>query len=155
MELFEIAKKMELEGKALYEDQAKKTKDEGIKTILLMLAEQEQEHYKIFDALQKKQPIKIKKESFKGITDFFKGLRDDLPTDQIEFYEKILKIEKDSQEFYIELAKKQEDVCSKEIIERIAREEHKHWIIIKNMIDYIKRPDQWVEDPEFHHLEEY
>jgi rubrerythrin len=153
-DLFEIAKKMELEGKQLYEEQAKKTSDEGLKNILLMLSEQEQEHYKIFDALQKKQPIKIKKESFKGITDFFKEVREDLPKDQIEFYKKILDVEKKSQEFYQEIAKKQEGE-NKEIINKIANEEHKHWIIIKNIIDYIKRPEQWVEDAEFHHLDDY
>lgn len=40
-DLFEIAKKMELEGQQLYESQAKKTTAKGIKNILLMLADQE------------------------------------------------------------------------------------------------------------------
>ncbi|MCC7574300.1 hypothetical protein KO361_01810 [Candidatus Woesearchaeota archaeon] len=155
MELFEIAKKMELEGKQLYEEQAKKTEDTGLKNILMMLAHQEQEHYNIFDALQKKQPIKIKKESFEGIIDFFKEVREKLPKDQVDFYKKILDVEKKSQEFYEELSKNQEEQEAKEIILRIAKEEHKHWIIIKNIIDYIKKPDQWVEDPEFHHLEDF
>lgn len=154
-DLFEIAKSMELEGQQLYESQAKKTSAEGIKNILLMLSEQEKDHYKIFDALQKKQPVKIKKESYKGITDIFKEVKNDLPTDQLEFYETILGVEKKSQEFYEELAKKQDSPEIKEILERIAHEEHKHWVIIKNLIDYIKRPEQWVEDPEFHHLEDY
>ena len=144
MELFEIAKKMELEGKQLYEEQAKKTEDTGLKNILMMLAHQEQEHYNIFDALQKKQPIKIKKESFEGIIDFFKEVREKLPKDQVDFYKKILDVEKKSQEFYEELSKNQEEQEAKEIILRIAKEEHKHWIIIKNIIDYIKKPDQWV-----------
>jgi rubrerythrin len=155
MELFEIAKNMELEGKQLYEHQAKNTEDEGLKNILLMLANQEQEHYKIFDALHKNQPIKLKRESFKGITDFFKEVREDLPKDQVELYTKILDVEKKSQEFYKDLAKNQEAQQIKEIILRIAEEEHKHWIIIKNIIEYIKKPDQWVEDPEFHQLEDY
>lgn len=154
-DLFEMAKTMELEGQQLYESQAKKTNAEGIKNILLMLAEQEKDHYKIFDALQKNQPVKIKKESYKGITNVFKEVKDNLPTDQLEFYEKILGVEKKSQEFYEDLAKKQDSQEIKEILERIAHEEHKHWVIIKNLIDYIKRPEQWVEDPEFHHLEDY
>lgn len=154
MDVFEIAKEMELEGKKLYEEQAKKAEDEAIKKILIMLANQEQDHYDIFNALQKNQPVKIKKESFKGIKDVFSDLRKDLPQDQIAFYNKILDIEKKSQQFYEEISQQQEPEA-KEIIQRIANEEHKHWIIIKNLIDYIKRPDQWVEDPEFYHLEDY
>lgn len=155
MELFDVAKQMELEGKQLYEEQAKNTAEEGLKNILLMLARQEQEHYEIFDALQKKMPVKIKKESFKGISKVFSNLKKDLPKDHVEFYKKILEIEKKSQEFYEEIAKKQEKQEDKEIILRVANEEHKHWVIIKNIIDYIKRPDQWVEDPEFTQLEDY
>lgn len=155
MEMFEIAKKMELDGKQLYESQAKVTSDEGLKKVLLMLANQEQEHFNIFDALQKKQPLVLKKESFKGITDVFRDLRKDLPKDHVEFYKKVLDIEKRSQEFYEDIASKQDSVEAKEVILRIAKEEHKHWVIIKNIIDYIKRPDQWVEDAEFHHLEDY
>ncbi len=155
MDVLEIAKNMELEGKELYETQMKKTNDEGLKKILKMLAEQEQEHYNIFNALQKQNPLKIKKESFKEVKGVFKELRKDIPQDHIEFYKKVLEIEKKSQQLYEEIAEKQEDLEKKEIIERIAKEEHKHWIIIKNIIDYIKRPEQWVEDPEFHHLDDY
>ncbi len=154
-DIFEIAKNMEKEGWELYEEQVKKTTDEGIKNILHMLAQQEKEHYNIFDALQKKHSIKLKQGSFKGITDFFKEAREDLPKDQLDVYKKILSVEKKSQEFYEEIAQKQDNPQTKEIIQRIAHEEHKHWIIIKNMIDYIKRPEQWVEDAEFHHLEDY
>lgn len=155
MEVFEMAKGIELEGKQLYEEQAKKTSDEGLKNILLMLARQEQEHHDIFDALQKSRPIKIKKESFKEIPKIFSELKKDLPKDQIEFYNKVLDVEKKSEKFYEEIAQKQENQENKEIILRISREEHKHWIIIKNIIEYIKRPDQWVEDPEFNHLDDY
>jgi len=155
IDFFEMAKNMELEGKQIYQEQSLKTTDEGLKNILLMLANQEQEHFKIFDTLQKKQPIKIRKTSFVEIKNLFKELKKDLPKDQIEFYKKVLDVEKNSQNFYEEIAKKQKEPEIKEIILRIANEEHKHWIIIKNIIDYIKRPEQWVEDPEFHHLEDY
>lgn len=155
MELFEIAKAMELEGKHLYEQQAKKTQQPGLKNILLLLAQQEQDHYNIFDALQKQKPIKLKQESFKGIKDFFKELRENIPQDDLIIYNKVLEIEKETQKFYEELAEKQTDEEAKEIIQKIAKEEHKHWVIIKNLIDYIKKPDQWVEDPEFNHLEDY
>lgn len=155
MELFEIAKAMELEGKQLYEEQAKKTQEPGLKKILLLLAQQEQDHYDIFDALQKQNSIKLKQDSFKGIKDFFREIRETLPQEDLEIYNKVLQIEKETQKFYEELAEKQTDEEAKEIIQKIAKEEHKHWVIIKNIIDYIKRPDQWVEDPEFNHLEDY
>lgn len=155
MDIYEVAKGLELEGKELYEAQAKKTDDEGLKNILLMLAQQEQEHFNIFDSLQKKRPLKIKRESFKGISEVFKDLRKDLPKDQVDFYKKVLDIEKKSEAFYEKIALEQESEEAKEVILRIAKEEHKHWVIVKNIIDYIKRPDQWVEDAEFHHLEDY
>ena len=122
MDVFSVAKEMELEGKTLYESQAKNTGDEGLRNILLMLAKQEEEHFNFFDSLQKGGPLKIKKESFKGVVDVFRGLRKDLPKDQISFYEKVLEIEEKSEAFYKEIALGQESDEVREAILRIARE---------------------------------
>ena len=154
MDLYEVAKKMELEGKSLYEEQLNKTSDPGLKNILGMLAKQEQEHYNVFDALQKNEKVIINHNDFKGVKDLFKSVRE-TTNDQEEFYKKVLEVERASEEFYKEIAEKQGEQKTKETILRIAREEHKHGIIIKNILEHIRKPHQWVEDSEFNHLEDY
>jgi hypothetical protein len=37
----------------------------------------------------------------------------------------------------------------------VAGEEHKHYLLLERIIDFVSRPEQWLEDAEFYHLEDY
>jgi len=41
------------------------------------------------------------------------------------------------------------------LIHRIAKEEKRHAVVLENIIEMILRPEQWVENAEFNHMEEY
>jgi rubrerythrin len=43
----------------------------------------------------------------------------------------------------------------KEIFQRLADEEKKHYFLLENIIEFVSRPETWLENAEFYHLEEY
>jgi rubrerythrin len=158
MDVFEFAKKMELDGKKRYEEQHAKEANQGIKEILLMLIDQEQHHYEALDSLEKSGKYKnYKQASFKNVKNLFEEMKDELDKvsrDNVKFYALILDIEKKSEAFYLLHAKDYEGDANKVLL-ALAKEEHNHVIIIENIIEFINKPNTWVEDAEFNHLGEY
>jgi hypothetical protein len=37
----------------------------------------------------------------------------------------------------------------------LADEEKKHMILMENLIEFVSRPDTWLENAEWYHLDEY
>ena len=64
-------------------------------------------------------------------------------------------IEKESREFYLQKADEVQDHCQKGIFRKLAEEENKHYFLLDNIIEFVSRPEQWLENAEFHHLEDY
>lgn len=158
MDIFEYAKQMEIDGKKLYEAEIQKTQNPGLQKILKMLISQEEEHWRMFDAMQKGTAVEPHKASFKGMKNIFQEMQDsgtELPGEQLDLYRKILEIEEKSEKFYREAAEKEQDAERKEQILGVAQEEHNHYVIIHNIIEMVNRPNSWVDDAEFNHLEEY
>lgn len=158
MDIFETAKQMEQDGIKRYEEELTKTQDEGLKSILQMLIEQEKKHYNLFDSMQKKSSVEFKKDEFKNVKNVFQQMKekgDTLPKDHVEFYKKAMEIEKESEKMYKQLAEQQDDEGSTKVILSIADEEHKHAVLIQNIIDILENADAWVEDAEFNHMTEY
>ena len=157
MDVFEHAMKMEIQGKKMYEDLLEKTKDEPIKTLLRMLINQEDQHFKTFEYMKNSNTIEnLEKANFSGIKTIFEKMKDEeFPKDQLDFYDKILKVESDTEEYYRDIAQTQTDEKIKNAILQIASEEHSHYIIINNIIMMINAPNSWVESAEFNHLEDY
>lgn len=164
MNVFEFAMQMETDGKAYYEENAARVDDPGLKKILMELAEDEQKHYNLFKALRDGtdasyeaagetkiltsvknvfQTMKDKKKSF-AFADEAKGI-----------WAEAQLVEKKSEEFYREKAKEIDDDNQKNILNKIADEEHKHWVTLENVIQFLKRPQQWLEDAEWNHIEDY
>jgi rubrerythrin len=158
MNIFEFAKKMEMDGKHRYESQYNLETNQGIREILKLLISQEQEHYNALDSLEKSGKYSnYKKASFEGVKTIFEEMKDELDKiskDNVKFYRTILEIEKKSEAFYTKHSEEQEGQV-KEILLKLAAEEHNHVIIIDNIIDFINKPNTWVEDAEFNHMEHY
>jgi rubrerythrin len=73
---------------------------------------------------------------------------------QTKLYRKAREIEKQSRDFYLEKANEVKE-SQKEIFLKLADEEKKHYFLIDNIIDFVSRPETWLENAEFYHLEEY
>lgn len=65
------------------------------------------------------------------------------------------KIEKQSEDFYREKSEVCSNETEKKIFLRLASEERRHFILIGNLLEFILRPETWVESPEFNNRDEY
>ncbi|MBN2289397.1 MAG: rubrerythrin, partial [Candidatus Glassbacteria bacterium] len=64
-------------------------------------------------------------------------------------------LEKKSEDFYQEKSSEVDDPAHKEVLLKLADEERKHYWILENIIEFVSRPDAWLENAEFHKLERY
>ena len=79
----------------------------------------------------------------------------DFDLKQTELYKKAQDIEKKSYEFYTEKANEVTEEYQKEVFLKLADEEKKHYFLLENIIEFVSRPETWLENAEFYHLEEY
>ena len=54
-----------------------------------------------------------------------------------------------------QMAEELTDNNQKAIFNRIADEEHKHWVTMENVIQFLDKPGNWLEDAEWNNLEDY
>jgi len=163
MNIFDYAMKMEEDGRAFYLEHAEKTNIPELKKILVELAEDELKHYNIFKALRDEQPVEYKESEKTTILSTVKNVFEKLKTEKKKssfgdgtksIWEEAREVEKKAEEFYRGKAEEVGDETQKQILNRIADEEHRHWITMENVIQFLDRPQQWLEDAEWSSLEE-
>ncbi|PKK83622.1 MAG: hypothetical protein CVT49_07655 [candidate division Zixibacteria bacterium HGW-Zixibacteria-1] len=166
MNVFEFAMKMEQDGKAYYEKMAQNAGNASIKKILLDLANDELKHYNIFK--------KFSEGDFSGVAELkttgtkvletaqnvfqqiaTSGKKFEFTSDIRSAWEEAQKVEKKSEDFYRIKAEEETNNDVKKTLKVIADEEHKHWALIEHVLQFIDRPKQWLEDAEWHHLDQY
>ncbi len=160
MNIYEYAMQMEKDGENYYRQLAEQTTNKGLKTILEMLADEEVIHYNVIENLKASQPTLAETTLLTDAKNLFAQMRDsneniDSDLGQIELYKKAQDIEKKSQDFYQKKADEVKKEYQKGILLRLANEEKKHYFLLENIIEFVSRPEQWLEDAEFNHLEEY
>ncbi len=165
-DIFEYAMKMEEDGRDYYEEMASKTRIPALKKILNGLADDEKRHYNIFKSLKDQHSEKVSdlsKESTQIVTtakNVFEEIKDqdievDPNTDAIEVWKHAQDVEKKSEDFYREKAHEVSDSDAKNLLLKIADEEHKHWALIESVMRFLNRPKTWLEDAEWSNLEDY
>jgi len=158
MNVFEYAKKMELNGINFYLDELDRATCPGFKKILQTLIDEEEKHYVFFDILQQKlEPGKLLTFPLDEVKNVFQQMRKnkegfDFSVEQIEAYRKALEIEKRSENFYRNEAAKIENKDIKLLFLTVAAEEQKHVILMDGVVEYINRPNEWVEHAMFSQL---
>lgn len=161
MDIYEYAMQMERDGENLYREMAQNTESPGIRTILIMLADAEVLHFNTFMKMKKHQKVEVPETTIlDDVKNIFVRIREGndpfkLNSSQIELYKKAQDIEKKSEEFYLKEAREVDDDAQKRAFKKIAREEKKHFFILENIISFVSRPEQWNENAEWYHLEEY
>jgi rubrerythrin len=154
MDYFEFSIQMEKDAEALYRKMADNAPVEGIKKVLLMLAEDEVRHRVAIEQLQKKMAVGPAQGSALEIKTVFDELKKDtsitnITMDAAEDYEKAVEIEQRGLDFYKEKFEGAEDPESKKLFEVLMRQESYHLHTTKNLLDMVRRPDWWVENAEF------
>ncbi|MHC4126322.1 MAG: ferritin-like domain-containing protein [Planctomycetota bacterium] len=161
MDIFEFAMQKEKLSEQHYRELAGKTDKAGLKNIFIMLADEESKHYEAIRQMKTKTPEQITDTDVlsesKDIFEHMSGQKDnyDYNAKQLSIYEQARQHEKNSMDFYLEKAGQVEDPRQKEIFKKLAAEEKKHYFLLDNIIDFLSRPEQWLENAEFCHLEEY
>ncbi len=160
MNIFEFAMEKEKYSEDYYRRLAKRTNNKGLETIFNMLADEEAKHYKIVsDMKEDVAPDLADTTVLSDAKNVFTKMRKSaqkfsFDISQTELYKKAQDIEKQSQNFYLEKAKEAEET-QKEIFLSLAEEEKKHYFLLENIIDFVSRPQTWLENAEWHHLDEY
>jgi rubrerythrin len=160
MNIFEYAMQMEKDGEDYYRQLAQQTTNKGLKAILTMLADEELRHYNILEKMKTADAEIAETTILADAKNVFAQIKESgepcsVDLGQIDLYRKAQDIEKKSRDFYREKANEATEEHHKEIFLRLAHEEEKHYFLLDNIIEFVSRPETWLENAEFCHLEEY
>jgi len=163
MNIYDFAIDFEIENREFYEKCAADTSHEDLKKVFLELAEEEKKHENIVRQLKDNKEVDEveagilpkAKEAFQKISETMPTGESLLPEEQVDVYKKAVNLETKSYEFYTEKAEESDSELVKKTFNRLAEEEKKHERIIDNIIEMVDRPNTWLEDAEWHHLEDY
>jgi rubrerythrin len=160
MDVFEFAMQLEKESQDFYRKSADVAKITGLKTIFNILASEEAKHYKIVKEMQsgtsqKFPDTNILSDAKAVFEQMSKSDQFDAGIDQLEVYKKAQAIEKKSRDFYLEKADEIGNPAQEGLFRRLAEEEKKHNFLLQNIMDFLSRPQTWLENAEWNHLEEY
>lgn len=161
MDVFEYAKKMEKDGEEFYRELAENNKsNKGMQNIMNLLADEEVKHYEIVEKMQTRSVEMPESKILDDTKNVFIKMKEnnetlDFDESQTDLYRQAQKIEKESEEFYRKMEKETENNLHKEIFAKLAEEEKKHFFILDNIIEFVSRPQTWLEDAEWNHLEKY
>ena len=161
MNIYEFAMQKEAMSENYYRALADKCGSPGLKTILRMLADEERKHYNMVMLMEKNgKPGEAESTLLADARIVFvamKTQRDNLSSsfDQIDLYREAQLFEKESEDYYREKAAEVKDNFQKKLFTKMAEQERKHYTLLENIIILLSRPEQWLEDAEWTHLEEY
>ena len=158
--IFEYAMQMEKDGEDYYRQLAQKTGNNGLRTILTMLADEEVKHYNTLEKIKTQKTQIAESEILTDAKNVFVQIKEsdesfNFDIKQTELYQKAQDIEKKSRDFYKEKASEVTEEFQKELFLKLAIEEQKHYVLLDNIIEFVSRPEQWLENAEFFHLEDY
>ena len=165
MDIYQFALQMEEDGENYYRLLAKESTVPGLGRVFTMLADEEVKHYKTIENLSRtgktSPPVETKiLENVKNIFVSMKEIKEELHIDTTKVadeYRKACTLEKMSRTFYLEKADLVEGEQARQVFLRLAKEEANHLQIMENIVEFVTRPEpgHWLENAEWHHLEEY
>lgn len=160
MNVYDFAMKMELDGKAYYEQLSAETPLTALQGVFRNMAADEQKHYEMVRNLKAGNVVEMAdstvleeaKNLFEGagVGEAVGGLKSAL-----DGYTYARRIEADSIRFYEEMAAKESNPDTLRLIMKIIEEEKKHYNIMDNLYDYILAPQNYLAWAEFSNLKEY
>lgn len=160
MDILTFAMQMEKDGEAYYRQLAHRTSNTGLRTILNMLADEEVKHQQTLEGLQDPNAAAPPCEVLVRAKNIFAEMDADQTalsdeSAQVDLYRKALSLEERGRAFYQEKASELGDDSQVAVFQMLAREEAKHAFLLRNIVDFVSRPQGWLEDAEFNHLDAY
>jgi rubrerythrin len=160
MNILDFAMKMELDGKAYYENLAAETTVAGLKSIFTSLAADEQKHYEIIRDIKtgtnRNMADSVVLEKAKNLFEEMAADKDIASSlkKSLDGYQYARKLEADSVRLYEDMAKKEVNPETVQLLLRIANEEKKHFNIMDNLYDYVLAQQNFLAWGEFSNLKE-
>lgn len=161
MNIFDFAMEKEKYSEDYYHQLAGKTENIGLRNIFTMLADEEAKHYRVVSKMKENvNPELAKTTILSEAKEIFVKMRDvaekfDFNISQVELYNKAKDIEVQARKFYLEKKEQVENASQKKIFQKLADQEQKHFVLLENIIDFVSSPQTWLENAEWHHLDEY
>ncbi|MBD3391723.1 MAG: hypothetical protein GF418_06655 [Chitinivibrionales bacterium] len=163
MGFIDMAKQIEQEGIQHYHRLAEETPYREMAGIFEYLAREEQRHYDIFDAWQKKHkaPEIERTDIAQRAKKVFERLTKDIDSlgvaaiDQDDAYYKALTLEKNSVSVYTEMLAKTQSPEQEKQLHFIIGQEESHMRLVQSLMEFQRHPHEWLENAEWHHFDEY
>jgi rubrerythrin len=161
MNILEFAREKEQFSIDLYTQLSGRAAYEGLKNVFAMLAEEEKKHYQVVTDMMKKAPVHVLEtpilmDASKTFVKMKEGAEHFVfPDSEIEAYKKARNYEEESRQFYLAQASEATDPEEKDVLKRLAEEEHKHLVLLDNICDFVVRPLYYLENAEINHLQHY
>ncbi|MDD5672913.1 MAG: ferritin family protein [Chitinivibrionales bacterium] len=162
MNILENSMEIEREGKEYYLSLAARTPLPEIAGIFNFLAGEEQKHFDQFSALSKKvrpdplpdsSALEVAQEVFSKMTASF-SVKEPLE-DYVSAYQKAKGFEQKSIEYYQQALAQKLESDQQAVFTFILKQEQVHLQLMTNMIEFVRRPKEWLENAEWNHLDEY
>lgn len=134
---------------------------EGILRIMNMLIQDQEKH---LQNLSRMQDIELQDKDvpgiFKSVQSLLKQIHTEKNTfscnmDQLKLYQDARDLVLQKLGIYKEAQQKIKDSAQRVLLENLIEQETKQAFVLNNIIEMVERPNQWLEDAEFSHLDEY
>ena len=161
MEILDFAIQMEKDGETYYTHQADVNKDNGLRSIFLMLALEEAKHAGILQSISDGKPYDlVSRDSVAENMNLFQNVSDYIATtkaipEQTDLYEAAKELEQKSIDLYQDLLNKATDDASRALFTFLVKEETDHYTVMDDLYHFVNRPKEWVEAAEFGVRQEY
>lgn len=160
MNIYDFAMKKEQEGKDFYLEMAAAASKEGFRRILTRMAQIEERHLQVVRAMKDSAPLVEPTGILDEAKTVFQEFRDsgacfDCSDDEKGLYRKARDMEQEARDFYREQAEKVTDPAQRELFHKLKEEEHRHYILMDNILELLERPETWLEDAEWNNMDVY
>jgi rubrerythrin len=163
MNILDQAMSIETEGIQFYTELSQKTEAREIAGIFGFFAREEKRHYEIFDAWKKniKAPDIDDANVLGKAGEIFRTLSAQFTTagvpaiDHDEAYKKALRLEEKSIAYYNDISGRLANEEQRLMLKLIIHQEQTHVKLINQLMEFQRHPNEWLENAEWNHQDEY
>ena len=161
MNAIEFAIQMELEGERYYLEQGEKAQHAGLKAAFDLLATEEREHANLLENYAAQASYELLQsrvaEQFGSVFESQQDLQIDFKAtpEQIDAYKLALEKEKESINLYAKMGSEASSEEAKKLFAFLVEQETIHFNAFRDLIEYLRKAEQWVESAEFGLREDY
>lgn len=166
MDFLDFAKEIETRGIEQYSLLANTMQVKELSGIFAYMADQEKLHYELFDSWQRNghggtQELPVEtvlgkaKDAFENLAGHFNVRNFIAPNNYEHAYKQALEFENKSIALYEETLPKMDDDNQRSVLKLIIDQEKAHARYITVLMEFLRHPGEWLENAEWHHLEEF